>query len=391
MEGGASSRTAAFDHDRLKNLFLELVQIDSLSRREHDVAVRIQREVESAGATCRYDGAGEKVRGNSGNLIAKIPGSVADAPPFLLAAHMDTVAPGEGVKPIVEGNVIRTDGSTVLGGDDKSGCAVICEVLHRLRENVIAHGPIEAVFTICEEIGLQGARNLDLGMIAAKEGLVYDSDAPGHLVIRAPSAVSISFTVKGVEAHAGVAPERGLSAIKIAAAAIAAMRLGRIDDETTANLGVIKGGRAGNIIPGEVVVRGEARSRNAAKLQAQVDHMIACFEQAVAGARVLVDGKRFEATLDHSVHRAYDGMDIAHDAPLVKKVIEAARRIGRVLEPQGTGGGCDANILNQRGVVAANVGTGMREIHTTREWLDVNDMAAAVDLTLEVLKIHAGG
>jgi tripeptide aminopeptidase len=382
---------AALEHDRLKTLFLELVQIDSLSRREQAVALRLQREVESAGATCRYDSAGEKVRGNSGNLIAKIPGIVAGAPPFLLAAHMDTVAPGEGVKPIVEGDVIRTDGTTVLGGDDKSGCAVICEVLHRLREKEIAHGPIEAVFTICEEIGLQGARNLDLGLIAAKEGLVYDSDAPGHLVIRAPSAVSISFTVKGLEAHAGVAPERGLSAIKIAAAAIAGMRLGRIDDETTANLGVIKGGRAGNIIPGEVAVRGEARSRNAAKLQGQIDHMIGCFKAAVAGASVMVDGTSYAATLEHSVHRAYDGMDIPDDAPLVRKVIEAARRIGRVLEPQGTGGGCDANILNQRGIVAANVGTGMREIHTTREWLDVNDMIAAVDLTLEVLKIHAGG
>jgi tripeptide aminopeptidase len=382
---------AAVNHDRLKNFFLELVQIDSLSRREHAVALRIQREVESAGASCRFDNAGEKVRGDCGNLIAKIPGNVASALPFLLAAHMDTVAPGEGVKPIVEGDVIRTDGTTVLGGDDKSGCAVICEVLHRLRETEIPHGPIEAVFTICEEIGLQGARNLDLGLIAAKEGLVYDSDAPGHLVIRAPSAVSIRFTVKGLEAHAGVAPERGLSAIKIAAAAIAAMRVGRIDDETTANLGVIKGGRAGNIVPGEVVVRGEARSRNAVKLQDQVDHMIACFKDAVASASVMVDGERIAATLDHSVHRAYDGMDIPEDAPLVKKVIEAARRIGRVLEPQGTGGGCDANILNQRGIVAANVGTGMREIHTTREWLDVNDMIAAVDLTLEVLKIHAGG
>jgi tripeptide aminopeptidase len=381
----------AVNHDRLKNLFLELVRIDSLSRREHDVAVRIQREAESAGASCRYDNAGEKVRGNSGNLIAKIPGNVAGAPPFLLAAHMDTVAPGEGVKPIVEGDVIRTDGTTVLGGDDKSGCAVICEVLHRLREMNIPHGPIEAVFTICEEIGLQGARNLDLGLIAAKEGLVYDSDAPGYLVVRAPSAVGIRFTVKGLEAHAGVAPERGLSAIKIAATAIAGMRLGRIDDETTANLGVITGGRAGNVVPGEAVVRGEARSRDAAKLQAQVDHMVACFKDAVAGASVMVDGKRFEATLEHSVNRSYDGMNIPDDAPLVKKVLEAARRIGRELEPQGTGGGCDANILNQRGIVAANVGTGMREIHTTREWLDVNDMIAAVDLTLEVLKIHASG
>jgi tripeptide aminopeptidase len=381
---------AAVNHERLKSLFLELVKIDSLSRHERDVALRLQREVESAGAVCRFDNAGEKVKGNTGNLIAKIPGNIAGVPPFLLAAHMDTVAPGEGVKPIVEGEIVRTDGSTVLGGDDKSGCAVICEVLHRLRESGAPHGPIEAVFTICEEIGLQGARNLDLALIAAKEGLVYDSDASGHLVIRAPSAVSIRFTVKGLEAHAGVAPERGLSAIKIAAEAIAAMRLGRIDDETTANLGVIEGGRAGNVVPGQVVVRGEARSRNAAKLQAQTDHMVTCFTEAVARASVLVDGKRVAASLEHAVHRSYDGMNIPDDAPLVKKVLEAARRIGRVLEPEGTGGGCDANILNQRGIVAANVGTGMREIHTTREWLDVRDMAAAAELTLEVLKLHAG-
>ncbi|MBI3758619.1 MAG: M20/M25/M40 family metallo-hydrolase [Deltaproteobacteria bacterium] len=381
---------AAVNLERLKALFLELVRIDSLSRKEHDVAVRIQREVESAGAVCRYDNAGEKVRGNTGNLIARIPGNVAGIPPFLLAAHMDTVSPGEGVKPIVEGDIVRTDGSTVLGGDDKSGCAVICEVLNRLHEGGIPHGPIDAVFTICEEIGLQGARNLDLALIAAKEGLVYDSDAPGHLVVRAPSAVSIRFTVKGLEAHAGVAPERGLSAIKIASEAIAAMRLGRIDHETTANLGVIEGGRAGNIIPAELVVRGEARSRNAAKLQGQIDHMIACFTEAVGRASVVLDGKRIAASFEHSVHRSYDGMDIPDDAPLVKKVIEAARRIGRVIEPEGTGGGCDANILNQRGIVAANVGTGMREIHTTREWLDIKDMAAAAELTLEVLQVHAG-
>src|SRR5271156_4213641 len=166
---------AAVNHERLKSLFLELVKIDSLSRHERDVALRLQREVESAGAVCRFDSAGEKVKGNTGNLIAKIPGNIAGVPPFLLAAHMDTVAPGEGVKPIVEGDIIRTDGTTVLGGDDKSGCAIICETVHQLREQQIPHGPVEAVFTICEEIGLLGARNLDLSMVEAREGLVYDS------------------------------------------------------------------------------------------------------------------------------------------------------------------------------------------------------------------------
>jgi len=380
---------AAINNERLKQLFLELVRIDSLSRREREVALRLQREVESAGAVCRYDGAGDRVRGNTGNLIGKVKGTLPQAPALLLAAHMDTVAPGEGIKPIVEGDIIRTDGSTVLGGDDKSGCAIICEVLHQLREQNIAHGPLDIVFTICEEIGLQGARNLDLSLIDAKEGLTYDSDSPGLLIVRAPSAASVRFRVKGLEAHAGVSPERGISAIKIAANAIAAMRLGRIDDETTANLGVIEGGRAINVVPSEVIVRGEARSRSAAGLQSQVDHMVACFKEAVAGASVLIEGKRFEAELDYAVHPSYDGMNISNDAPIVRRVIEAARRTGRVIEPAGTGGGCDANILNRRGLVVANLGTGMRDIHTVREWLDARDMSATAEVTLELIKLQS--
>jgi len=379
---------AAINHERLTQLFLELVRIDSLSRRERDVALRLQREVESAGAVCRYDNAGERVRGNTGNLIARVAGTVPGAQPLLLCAHMDTVVPGEGVKPIVEGDIIRTDGSTVLGGDDKSGCAIICEVLHQLREQNIPHGPIDAVFTICEEIGLQGARNLDLSLIEAKEGLVYDSDSPGYLFVRGPSAAGMRFTVKGLEAHAGAFPERGISAIKVAAEAIAAMRLGRVDDETTANLGTIEGGRAVNIVPNEVTVRGEARSLSAAKLKQQIDHMVACFTEAVVRASVMVDGKRFEAALDYVVRPTYDGMAIADDAPLVKRVIEAAARLGRAIKPQGTGGGCDANILNQRGLVVANLGTGMRDIHTVREWLDVRDMIASAEVTLELIRLQ---
>jgi tripeptide aminopeptidase len=380
---------AAINHERLKRLFLELVQIDSLSRREREVALRLQREVESAGAICRYDGAGDRVRGNTGNLIAKLKGTVPHAPALLLSAHMDTVAPGEGVKPIVEDEIIRTDGSTVLGGDDKSGCAIICEVLHQLREQNVAHGPLDLVFTVCEEIGLQGARNLDLSLIEAKEGLVYDSDSPGLLIVRAPSAASVRFEVKGLAAHAGVAPERGISAIKIVANAIAGMRLGRIDDETTANLGFIQGGRAINVIPSEVIVRGEARSLNAAGLQSQIDHMVACFKEAVAGASILVDGRRFEAQLDYSIHPSYEGMNIPDDAPIVQRVIEAARRAGRVIEPAGTGGGCDANIFNRRGLMVVNLGTGMRDIHTVREWLDARDMSATAEVTLELIKLQS--
>jgi tripeptide aminopeptidase len=382
---------AAVNRDRLKNILLDLIRIDSHSRRERACAMRLKREMEQLGAVCRFDNAAEKVRGEVGNLIARIEGTVPGAPPLLICAHMDTVSPGEGVKPIVEGDIIRTDGTTVLGGDDKSGCAIICETIHQLREQQIPHGPIDAVFTVCEEIGLLGAKHLDLSMVQAREGLVYDSDAPGYLFVRAPGAKALRFTVSGLEAHAGMAPERGLSAIKIASEAIASMRLGRIDNETTANLGLIEGGRALNIIPNQVVVRGEARSRDDAKLERQVAHMIQCFEDAVALHSVTLDGRQFSASLQYTAHTEYEAMNLPDDAPIVRKVVEAARRAGRVVKPEAMGGGCDANILNRRGFVVANLGTGMRDIHTVREWLNINDMISTTEVTLELIRLQAGG
>jgi tripeptide aminopeptidase len=382
---------ATVNRDRLKNLLLDLVRIDSLSRREGACAARLKREMEALGAVCRFDNAGERVKGEVGNLIARIEGTVSGVPPLLICAHMDTVAPGEGVKPIVEGDIIRTDGTTVLGGDDKSGCAIICETIHQLREQRIPHGPVEAVFTICEEIGLLGARNLDLSMIEAREGLVYDSDSPGYLFVRAPAAKALRFTVRGLEAHSGMAPERGLSAIKIASEAIAAMRLGRVDDETTANLGLIQGGRALNIVPNEVVVRGECRSRDNAKLERQIQHMVQCFESAVERASVTLEGRVFKASLDYNVRTEYEAMNLPDDTPIVRKVVEAARRAGRVVKPEATGGACDANILNRRGLVVANLGTGMRDIHTVREWLDIKDMVSTAEVTIELIRLQAGG
>ncbi len=382
---------AAVNRERIKHILLDLIRIDSLSRRERACAMRLKREMEQLGAVCRFDSAADRVKGEVGNLIARIEGNVAGAPPLLICAHMDTVSPGEGVKPVVDGDIIRSDGTTVLGGDDKSGCAIICETIHQLREQRIAHGPVEAVFTVCEEIGLLGAKHLDLNLIEAREGLVYDSDAPGYLFIRAPGAKALRFTVRGLEAHAGMAPERGLSAIKIAAEAIASMRLGRIDNETTANLGTIEGGRALNVVPNQVVVRGEARSRDNAKLERQVAHMIQCFEDAVARHGVTLDGRHFKAALEYSARTEYEAMNVPDDAPIVRKVVEAARRAGRVVKPEAMGGGCDANVLNRRGLTVANLGTGMREIHTVREWLDLNDMISATEVTLELIRLQAGG
>ena len=257
------------NQERIKNLLLELVQIDSHSRKERDVAECIKKYCEEMGAQVEIDDAGEKVGGNTGNVIARFAGHDSDAPSIMMSAHMDTVVPGEGVKPIVEGDIIRTDGTTVLGGDDKSGCAVIIEVIRCLQEQNIPHTPIEAIFSICEEVGLLGAKNVDVSKLKAKYGIVFDSDDPGFLFTKGPSSNHMEFKIHGLESHAGVAPEEGISAIKIAAEGSSAMKLGRIDQETTANIGEIEGGMATNIIPNLVVLKGEARSHSEEKLEAQ--------------------------------------------------------------------------------------------------------------------------
>src|SRR5206468_1878704 len=376
------------NQERIKNLLLELVQIDSHSRKERDVAERIKKDCEEMGAQVEIDDAGEKVNGNSGNVIARFPGSLPNAQPIMMSAHMDTVVPGEGVKPVVEGDIIRTDGTTVLGGDDKSGCAVIVEVIRCLQEQNIPHTPIEAIFSICEEVGLLGAKNVDVTKIKAKYGIVFDSDDPGFLFTKGPSSNHMEYRIHGLESHAGVAPEDGISAIKVAAEGIAAMNLGRIDQETTANIGQIEGGMATNIIPNLVVLKGEARSHNEQKLEAQTQHMLKCLQDAAERYQVTSNGKTTKASVEAHIERDYSSMDVPDSSYVVKLVIQAAKRMGLDVKTMASGGGCDANVFNRKGIECANLGTGMRAIHTVKEWLDVKDMYAAAEMTLEIMKLN---
>jgi tripeptide aminopeptidase len=376
------------NQERIKNLLLELVQIDSHSRKEREVAQRIQQYCEEMGAQVEIDDAGEKVGGNTGNVIARFPGTIIDAQPIMMSAHMDTVVPGEGVKPIVDGDIIRTAGTTVLGGDDKSGCAVIIEVIRCLQEQNIPHTPIEAIFSICEEVGLLGAKNVDVSKLRSKYGIVFDSDDPGFLFTKGPSSNHMEFRVHGLESHAGVAPEEGISAIKIAAEGIAAMKLGRIDAETTANIGQIEGGMATNIIPNLTVLKGEARSHSEEKLEAQTQHMLKCLQDAAARYQVSVNGKTTKASVEAHIERDYSSMDVSDSSHVVQLVIQAARRMGLEVKTMASGGGCDANVFNRRGIECANLGTGMRAIHTVNEWLDVKDMYASAEMTLEIMKLN---
>ncbi|NIO09351.1 MAG: M20/M25/M40 family metallo-hydrolase [Deltaproteobacteria bacterium] len=374
---------------RLKDLLLELVQIDSLSLREGKIARRLKQEMESLGGLARIDDAGERVGGDTGNLIVHFPGNVPRTLPILLSAHMDTVKPGEGVVPVLDGNVLRSDGRTVLGGDDKSGVAIICEVLRVLKENQVPHSDIDVVFTICEEVGLLGAKCLDVSKLKARFGLVLDSDSVGFLFTKAPAANHVEFEIQGLEAHAGVCPERGVSAIQVAAAGIANMKLGRVDDDTTANLGFIEGGTAINVIPNSVSLRGEARSHSEEKLEQQIQDMTRCLEEAASSYALKIDGNVFLPKIEAKVERQYDRMDLSNESPIVKLVHSAGQKLGMQVETLATGGGCDANVFNKKGVEVANLSTGMRDIHTVKEWLDLNDLYTSARIVFEIVRLNA--
>lgn len=373
---------------RMADHFLRLIQIDSLSRKEREVALVLKSELQALGGEVSFDDAGEKVGGNIGNLICRIPG-LSSSPPLLLSAHMDTVVPGEGIKPSVDGDIIRTDGTTILGGDDKSGIAAIIEAIRVLKENNLPHGEIEIAFTICEEVGLLGAKHLDISRLRSRSGLVLDCTGSGYLFTHSPSSDRMEFTIHGVEAHAGVCPERGISAIQIAAQAIASMRIGRIDHESTANIGTIEGGMATNIVPNRVTVKGETRSHSEEKLREMTGHLRNCFMEAASHHSVQIDGKRMQAKVNEKVWRDYDRMAVPPDAEIVRLVQEAGKKLNFGIVTQSTGGGCDANIFNKKGLTVANLPSGMHDIHTLKEWVSIPEMSQAAEIVLQVLLLNA--
>ncbi|HTK92444.1 MAG TPA: M20/M25/M40 family metallo-hydrolase [Verrucomicrobiae bacterium] len=374
---------------RLTDEFLELVSIPSLSRQEGKVARRLESILKDMGASVEVDDAGERVGGDTGNILARFPGNTPGAAPFLLSGHMDTVGPAAHVRTVVEGDLIHTDHTSVLGGDDKAGLVAILEAIRVLRERRLPHGDLEVVITICEETGLIGAKHFDCARLRARRGLVLDVDGVNELVTRAPAANRLSFTVHGLEAHAGICPERGISAVQVASEAIAGMRLGRVDAETTANLGVINGGLATNIVPSQLVVRGETRSLSETKLQTQTDHMRARFDEAAARHAVTLEGRQFRARVEAKVERQYERLHIADEAEIVRLVTNAARTLGRTCPTRSTGGGSDANVFITRGIEVANLACGMRDIHTVNEWVDVKDLVATAELVLETVKANA--
>ena len=363
--------------DALLRLFLDLVGTPSPSGSERAVADRVLAWLHEVGLQPREDASAEATGAGSGNIFVALPGR-GEGTPVVLCAHMDTVAVSGPIQPLVEGGVVRSAGDTILGADDKTAVAALLALLAEL-----AVGPpacrVEALFTTCEEVGLRGAKAFDLGVSQAAAGFVLDGPGPlGELIVAAPAQKSITATFKGMAAHAGIEPECGRSAIVAAARSVAGMPLGRIDEVTTANIGVIEGGVAINIVPEVCVVKGEARSRDAARLAEQVQHMIDAIALGATEAGVDVTTE---------VVDEYAAFSLPEDCLPARIAAAALRHIG--LEPHftGTGGGSDANIFNARGLPSVKLSAGYAKAHTTDEYMPLERLGQALRLVRALVEV----
>ncbi|WP_200760861.1 M20/M25/M40 family metallo-hydrolase [Effusibacillus dendaii] len=364
------------NRERLLQEFIELVQIASHSRNERQMADTLIAKLKPYGVEIQEDDTAAKVNGNTGNLICRLAGD-SSKPTLLFTCHMDTVQPGEGIQPQVADGRITSDGTTILGADDKAGVAGLLEMVRVLQEQKLPHGNLILLFTVCEEVGLLGSRNLSPDwMKDADYGFAFDSNGSiGEIVTQGPSQAKLEVVIHGKTAHAGVNPEAGISAIKLASQAISRMKLGRIDAETTANIGTINGGTATNIVPERVDIVAEARSLNADKLNEQTAQMKAAFEQAAQEA-----GGRAEVTITNM----YPAFRFTEQDPVVQIAAKAAEQIGVTAKTLASGGGSDANVLNGLGVPTVNLAIGYENIHTVNESIRIDDLEKAAQLMVAV-------
>ena len=365
------------NRERIIDNFMALVRIDSESGQEATVRDFVRPLLQDLGLEVYEDEAGKELGGESGNLVAwkdgKLPG-----PSIFLGAHMDTVVPGKGIVPVLKDGTIRSSGDTVLGGDDKAGIAAILEALQVIKEQNLSHPPLEIIFTVSEEQGLMGSKLLDFNRVRSRLGYVLDSDgAAGSIIVKAPTQNEFAITVIGKAAHAGINPEDGLNAICLAAYAINHLNIGRIDEETTCNLGTINGGRARNIVADRVEVKGEARSLSPDKLENLTQKIVTVFRD-----KVEEKGGRCEV----KIKNLYPRIDLDPAEPVVQIAVRAARAMGREPVLMRTGGGSDANIFNGQGIRCANLGIGMKKVHTTEEYITVDSLVDSARYVLQIIE-----
>ncbi len=356
------------NQERLVEHFIELMKIDSESGNEKAVAEVLAEQLGQMGFEVTKLPVPDTIS-NGFNIYAKLQGELEGS--IVFSSHMDTVTPGIGIEPIIEDGIIRSKGNTILGGDDKSGIAAVMEAVRTIKANGEAHKTIEVAFTVYEELGLEGAKHFDMSKIESNQAIVLDSGGNiGTIITTAPGQQSLKVTIKGKPAHAGLAPETGINALTVAADAISNMTLSRIDHETTANIGVVRGGQATNIVMPELYIEAEARSLDDEKLAKQVVHMVSTFEAAA---------EKHGAEIEIESTRSYNAYRIADDNPNVVAIKAAFEAIGIEPMTKPTGGGSDANVFNEKGLTTVNLSTGMSKVHTTDEFIAIADMVSVTE------------
>ncbi|WP_202076784.1 M20/M25/M40 family metallo-hydrolase [Caldalkalibacillus salinus] len=364
------------NEERLLQEFLELVQIDSETKEEAAICQVLKEKLERLGLDVIEDDTKEQTGHGAGNLIATLKGT-ENAAKIYFTSHMDTVAPGKGVKPEVKDDgYVYSDGTTILGSDDKAGLAAMLEGIKVIKENNLNHGDIQLVITVGEESGLVGAKALDPAYIKADFGFAFDSNGPvGHIIVAAPTQAKLKATMNGKSAHAGVNPEDGISAIQVASKAISRMPLGRIDHETTANIGRFEGGGATNVVCDRVDIYAEARSLEQNKMEQQVQAMKEAFESTA---------EEFNTTADVDVNVMYPGYKYDQDHDVVKVAQQAVAQIGREAKLLSSGGGSDANVIAGHGIPTVNLAIGYENIHTKNERMPIEELNKAAELFVAI-------
>lgn len=361
----------------LLDLFLELCAIPSPPGEERAVATRVGGYLAGLGAAWDEDTTGPSIGSTAGNITCRLPPTVQGGTPIFLCAHMDTVPLDGALSPVVEDGIVRNMGGTILGADNKSAVAVMLEAARRIVEEGLPHAGVELVITTLEEVGLQGAYAYDWSRLDAKLGYVYDHAGPiGTVIVGSPWQRALKARFHGRAAHAGMYPEDGRSAILAAARAIADLRLGRLDELTTANVGVISGGTARNVVPEWCSFQGEARSHDERVVIEVAQEML----DACAFAASVSD-----CTLEAEVTQLYAGYRLALDDPAIALGATALRQCGYEPEFARSGGGADANVCIERGLRCVNLANGMTDIHTPDEHIAVSDLERMVDVTLALV------
>ena len=368
------------NEQRVIQQFMELVQIDSETKNEQNISKVLKEQFEVLGLHVYEDDTMNETGHGAGNLVVTLEvAGVENVEPMLFTCHMDTVTPGQGIKPeLGEDGWIRSDGTTILGADDKAGIAALFEAIRVIQENNIPHGKTQFVITVGEESGLVGARAMNPKDIDAAFGYALDSNgAVGTICVAAPARAEIEMKIYGKSAHAGVNPEDGISAIQVAAKAIAAMKLGRIDDETTANIGKFQGGSALNVVCDFVQIDAEARSIVQEKIEQQIAQMREALETTC---------RKFGATAEFRSEIKYPAFGFHDDHEVVQLAQRAIRSLGLETSTFTSGGGSDANIFNGLGIPTVNLAVGYEDIHTTKERIRAADIVKLSQVVIAIVQ-----